>query len=187
MGSFEPFVGYLLSSSNGGTGVAEQTASAMSAGLRYHMGDWAPYAVWGTNSVEQNSTKTIDQSKWGVGLGRTAKMGDVKMNYSVAYFSTTDDAAGANDTSSLPINLNMEADATSWLTVRAGLGYTLMERGFDAGDLATTTARFGGTFHLGKADLDMVVGGGSAAGSIDSSAFDAANGFFSQASLTFRM
>jgi hypothetical protein len=187
MGSFEPFVGYLLSSSNGGTGVAEQTASAMSAGLRYHMGDWAPYAVWGTNSVEQNSTKTIDQSKWGVGLGRTAKMGDVKMNYSVAYFSTTDDAAGANDTSSLPINLNMEADATSWLTVRAGLGYTLMESGVDAGDLATTTARFGGTFHLGKADLDMVVGGGSAAGNVDSVAFDAANGFFSAASLTYRM
>jgi len=34
MGSFEPFVGYLLSSSNGGTGAAEQKASAMNAGLR---------------------------------------------------------------------------------------------------------------------------------------------------------
>lgn len=187
LGNFEPFVGYLLSSSNGGTGTAEQTSSAMNAGLRYHMGDWTPYAVWGTNSTEQNSTKSVDQSKWGVGLGRNAKMGDVKFNYSVAYFTSSDDAVGGNDTSSLPINLNMETDATSWLTVRAGLGYTLMERGFDAGDLAATTVRFGGSFHLGKADLDMVVGGGSAAGSIDSTAFDSANGFFSQASLTFRM
>jgi len=182
-GNFEPFVGYTLSSSNGLAGTSETTDAAMSAGVRYHMGDWAPYAVWGSNSTETNSVKSVDGSKWGVGLGRNAKMGDVTMNYSLAYFTGSNSLTDVSSMS-LPINMNFEAEATSWLTARAGLGYTVMERNTTA---STTTARFGGTFHLGKADLDMVVGGGSAAGNVDSVAFDAANGFFSAASLTYRM
>ena len=182
-GNFEPFVGYTLSASNGLAGTSETTDAAMSAGLRYHMGDWAPYAVWGSNSTETNSVKSVEGSKWGVGLGRNAKMGDVKMNYTVAYFTSSNSLTDVTSMS-LPINMNFETEATSWLTARAGIGYTVMERNTTA---SNTTARFGGTFHLGKADLDMVVGGGSAAGNVDSQAFDAANGFFSAASLTYRM
>jgi hypothetical protein len=151
----------------------------MTAGLRYHLGDWAPYAAFSSGKTTTGTTESGKFTKWGAGLGRNSKMGDVKFSYSVAYFNETE-AKSAN----VPFNMNLEGDATSWLTVRAGLGYTAFERPLSTG---ATTARFGGTFHLGKADLDMVVGGGSAAGSIDSSAFDAANGFFSQASLTFRM
>jgi len=178
---FEPFAAYNLSASNGLEGTAEAKDSLMTVGTRYRFGDWTPYAAFSKSKTDTGGTISNDLTKWGLGVGHNVKAGDVRVGYALAFWRQSNATTTAKQWV-VPVNMNVEADAASWFTVRAGLGHTVMERGVAAG---ATTARVGGTFHFGKADLDMVVGGGTSQ-SIDSTYFDTTNGLFSAASLNYR-
>jgi hypothetical protein len=85
----------------------------------------------------------------------------------------------ADDTTyTLPVDLTFAAPASSWFTARVGFSHDL--RASTARAQATNT-RIGGTFHLGKADLDMVVGNNS------DNAFGFDDELFANAGLTYRM
>lgn len=158
---FEPFVSYAVKNNANG---ATDDASDFTVGTRYHVGEWTPYAAYRDSDA--------NGSTWGLGLGRNAKMGDVSMDYSLSYWNT--DAGWT-----LPLNMVFSAEATSWLVVRGGFQHVV--RG-----AAATGVNFGGTFKLGKADLDMVVGrGGAGISATDTNGFGFSN-LFANAGLTYR-
>ncbi len=175
-GDFEPFVNYILKNTDGAT--AETKATGMLIGTRYHWGDWTPYAAYGSGKATLAGVEATESANtWGLGVGRAAKLGDVTMNYAVSYWKD----GGANPSASeIPVEMMFTADAASWLVVRAGFSHNLISRGAAAG---ATETRLGGTFKLGKADLDMVVGNNNTIGG-DSFGFDA--NLFANAGLTYR-
>lgn len=148
MGDFEPFISYDLKNSTGGA--AEVKSEDMMVGTRYHYGDWTPYVAY--RMAKAVSTQTDSTTHLGLGLGRMAKMGDLSMMYSLGYFSATTGNAKAAE---IPLELTIQGDAASWLTARAGFKHDI--RSFGSATAATSTT-LGGSFHMGKADLDMVVG-----------------------------
>ncbi len=157
VGDFEPFAAVSLKDTANG----DDSDSSFTVGTRYHWGEWTPYAAFNSATPAGGEAATT----WGLGLGRNAKMGDVNMDYSISYWDTE---AGYN----LPIALTFSTDAASWLTVRGGFQHALRGEG-------STTTTFGGTFKLGKADLDMVVGD-------NNGAFGFSDDLFANASLSYR-
>ena len=146
---FEPFVSYTIKNTDGAT--SESKATDMTIGTRYHYGEWTPYAAYRTSKATAAGVEASESgSAYGLGLGRMTKMGEVKMDYAVSYWHT----GGANPkTSVVPVEMSASVDASSWLVVRAGFSHDLIARGITP----ATSTRLGGTFKMGKADLDMVV------------------------------
>jgi hypothetical protein len=143
----------------------------LTAGLKYHWGEWTPYAFF--NSASDPSVTTL-----GLGFGRSTKIKDATLMYSLAYTGVPD--AG---TYNLPLAISAEGDATSWLVVRGGFAY----------DLATAAAkaRLGAGFKVAGAMLDWAVGGGNAPtigtfGNPDGTVFDLGSGFFTNVGLTYK-
>jgi len=136
---FEPFASFDVKNTANGTDNATNTT----VGTRYHYGEWTPYAAYNTSKAVG---ATDSDNKWGLGLGRNAKMGEVSMDYALSYWHTD---AGY----SVPLNLVLSADASSWLTVRVGFAHDVR-----ASAPAVTGTTIGSTFKMGKAELDMVVG-----------------------------
>lgn len=169
---FEPFVSYDLKNT---TGTVE--SNDMTVGTRYHYGDWTPYVAYRT--VKAVSTQANAQTHMGLGVGRMAKMGDIHMDYAVSYWS----AKLATDVKGyvVPVNVTFSADAASWLTVRAGFAHDLRGKNLAGTITQASGTTLGGTFHLGKADLDMVVGDTGANGQFG---FD--QDLFANAGLTYR-
>jgi hypothetical protein len=148
----------------------------MTVGTRYHHGDWTPYAAYTTSKATTAGVEAANAaSSYGVGLGRMAKLGDVNMNYAVSYWHTT--SATEVKGSVIPVEMNFTADAASWLAVRAGFKHDLITRGDKT---ASTTTSIGSTIHMGKADLDMVVGENN------DNAFGFSDEVFANAGLTYR-
>jgi hypothetical protein len=198
---FDPFVSWRALGTDYGSSLSPKN-SAFNAGLRYHWGEWTPYAAFRTDSYNGNS----DYKAYGVGLARMMKATEsVKMGYSIAWFRQSTPAqgstAGSNpvltngsgafgDRTVIPLDINVEADANSWLTLRAGLGFNFMDQvaGQTVGD--NTTGRIGATAHAGKADFDMAVGkntgsGTEGAGDTNSQNFDFSNGLFTAAAVSY--
>jgi hypothetical protein len=159
---FEPFLAFKIASKDG-TAVAANDPSYkdMTIGLRYKWGEWTPYAAWRTSKTTTNSVDSAKQTDIGIGIGRQAAIAEgARMVYSISAWRIL--PAIAKQTI-IPINFAVEGDATSWLTLRGGLSYALVNQVNSASQTAlsaadNTTARVGATFHLGKADVDFAVG-----------------------------
>jgi hypothetical protein len=162
---FEPFVHYTLKNTNGAA--SETKDSGMTVGTRYHWGDWTPYAAYTTTKATTAGTEAANSaSTWGLGMGRNAKFGDVTMDYAISYWNGK--TAADVKSQSVPVNMNFSAKAASWFTARAGFAHNLITRGAAAAGTATT---LGGSFHMGNADMDMVVGNTADVSAVDANSF----------------
>lgn len=164
-------------------------------GLRYKYGEWTPYAAWRSVKSEVGTTETAKMTAYGLGVGRNMKIADATtLHYAISFWksSASGTYAATNDKHNMiPLDVGVESDALSWLTVRAGVMYALWDRKQGNTQTDTTTGRVGATFHVGQADLDWVVGSGTttateAPASADTNTFDFSNGLFTAASLTYR-
>jgi hypothetical protein len=157
---FDPFLSVKAIGSDkvGGTKTASYTDNKL--GLRYHYGEWTPYAAYRMqqNKTEATGAKSKDNS-FVVGLGRETKLAEgARLVYSIYYVNSkvsTDPATTDTKLSLLPIDMAIEADALSWLTLRGGVHHVLASA---SGTNETTTARIGGTFHVAKVDVDYAFG-----------------------------
>jgi hypothetical protein len=135
-------------------------------GARYHFGEWTPYVAVVRTAVKDSAVAATEATEMtiGGGVGRSAKVAEgVRMNYAVAYFNINDKNVSANVSNKrhiLPIDFSMEGDALSWLTLRAGLQYRLMDRYAGGASLADATrGRLGASVHFTKAaHMDFAVG-----------------------------
>lgn len=179
VGEFEPFVNYLLKDSNGAA--TETKSTGMTVGTRYHYQEWTPYVAYRTSKQTNAGVAADAATTWGLGLGREAKLGDITMNYALSYWRD----GGSNPKGSVvPVNMTFSAPAASWLTLRAGFAHNLFTRGARAANTATT---LGGTIHMGKAGVDMVVGQNKAAGlGADANSFGFDGGLFANVGLTYK-
>lgn len=200
---FEPYVGTTLFSKyqeqvTGSAKTLEQSLGELNAGLRYKYEGWTPYVAYknyregasdfvlGSQTATSPMQKQARHSMLGFGVGHDSKVADgVHIYKHIGYWmnDVQDDAAatelGKNFREKvIPFNLAIEADATSWLVLRAGATFDfLRERVFDnttavtttnVGDRAQsqagrTTFRIGSTFKFGKLHVDSVFGTGAAA------------------------
>jgi hypothetical protein len=196
---FEPFAHFSV-------GGQDQTAGtnnhqAMSFGMRYHWGEWTPYAAFRQDKTTTVTTSFDNRTEaWGVGLGRESKVAEgVKTMYSLSFMRATSTLVSAPDHSMVPINFAVEGEAASWLTLRAGVTYAFYDKsgGNSVGD--TTTGRLGASIKVGKAALDfafasapLTIAGaaneasGITAQSVDAQRFDMGAGLFTAASLSYK-
>lgn len=165
------------------------------AGFRHRWGEWAPYGVIATSN-DDDGTNNLRETTWGLGLARNTKAAEgVSMNVALSYWQAHDTGATEVTRYYLPFDLSIEGDVASWLTLRGGVSYRLLDRSktgsqnsLSIGD--TTTGRLGASFHAGKFDMEWAVG--KATGTIegsttpDTQVFDLAAGFFTAASLSYR-
>ncbi len=158
----DPFVnGNIVATDNG----LNQSHNYINAGLRYHFGEFVPYfAILYTSDpglALVNTSLAYKELNLGGGIGRTTHVAEgVRMNYGISYFSVND-TTGAGATPNrviLPIDISVEADALSWLTVRAGLGYRLLDKTNSISATDDTDGRVGATVHVGKADIEWAIG-----------------------------
>ncbi len=182
MNGFDPWVGFHVTGKNG---AAENKNKGFNAGLRYHYGEWTPYAMYSNKKWEPTGGNTKNNT-WLVGLGRESKLGDAaRLMYALYYYKSktesSDTTATARKDGGLPVNVSVEADATSWLTLRAGFIHTLIGPNNNAA--ADTTTRVGGTFHMGKVDTDFVFG--ETGGTVDSNSVGFDKGTFTQVSVRY--
>jgi len=140
----------------------------LTVGAKYHWGDWTPYAFF--NSASDPSVTSL-----GVGFGRSMKVKEAMVMYSLAYTGQPDFGTYA-----LPFTLSVEGDATSWLVLRGGFAYDLHS--------AAALARVGAGLKVAGAMLDWAVGGGNpvAAADIDSTTFGLDGHFFTNVGLTYK-
>jgi hypothetical protein len=172
---FEPFFGIQLI---GNDLDKDKKHSHVRGGFRYHWGEWTPFAAILATSYKDetvaNTVSKVNGTNWGFGLGRSAKISEgARLNYALSYWSvnekTTVGATGSEVETSynrgiVPIDMSVEGDLASWLTLRAGLGFRVFDSigGPAAQDVSdTTTARVGAGLHFGKADIDWAFGAGN--------------------------
>jgi hypothetical protein len=122
-------------------------------GARYHFGEWTPYAAYDMYKVQPAATGETKYNTLVVGVGRETKLTEgARLVYALYWMNAKTTTAGVETKSNtIPLDMAVEADAASWLTVRGGLAHQLNGAGL-------TTARLGGSFHLAKADLDYAFG-----------------------------
>ncbi len=157
----DPFVGFTIASDDKTNGTKVSKYTNMNAGVRYHYGEWTPYATYSA-AKKKDEASSIERkiNAFTVGLGREAKLAEgARLVYAV-YVQNVSQKVGdvkfSNESyTALPVNVGVEADATSWLTLRAGAATTLVST---INSTKTTTARVGGTFHVGKVDMDYAFG-----------------------------
>jgi hypothetical protein len=205
LSAFEPFAWYRIGGDNhfvplisGGavTGSNVEQNKMWAAGLKYHWGEWTPYAAIKKTDFNNEITGEI----FGAGIGRNTKLTEgVKLSYAFAFFrQMASDQFGFNvanrgelnpQRSVLPINVAVEGDATGWLTLRAGLSYNLVDQIATGSVPDQTSGRIGATIHAGKVDFDWAVGKNAGsqetAADTDSQNFDIANGFFTAAAVDY--
>lgn len=158
MNGLDPFASYSQgkSYSNAVTPV-ETKDTEFQVGLRYHYGEWVPYASYMNN--KQTTTGSENKvNQWTLGLARETKLAEgARLGYAVYYQADkTTIATVERSNNRMPVEASIEADATSWLTLRAGFTYMFAKK--DAGNTTNTTGAIGGTFHIGKVDADFAFG-----------------------------
>lgn len=172
MSGLDPFVAFNISSQDKALGVKTTTYSGMNGGLRYHYGEWVPYAlISSTKSKNEATTVETKTTGYALGLGRETKLAEgARLVYSLYYKHSETKTADVKTASNMaiPMQAGVEADALSWLTLRAGVNHTLIGNG----NAKKTSAKIGGTFHVAKVDLDYAFGNGNAAGGDSSDSAD---------------
>ncbi len=198
---FEPFVHFKIAGTDGDEVEANRVKNKdMTIGLRYKWGEWTPYVAYRSLNQTDNSGNDIagaKQTNIGLGIGRSSAIAEgARMVYSISAWRLL--PAVAKQTV-IPIDFAVEGDATSWLTLRGGLTYALVNQANTASQGAlsqndTTTARVGASFHLGKADVDFAIGTASGAAAntpevattTDSQIVGIGPGLFSALSVAYR-
>jgi len=195
----EPFAGATLFSKiqdNTANNVT-QNLNDFNVGTRYKYEGWTPYVMYrqyresgssgtGLTSIvtglnvgqRQHRTRII-----GGGVGHDTKVADgvhVMKNIGFWYGSTEDDGSTTEYRRDfkrmiLPINVALEAEATSWLSLRGGIGYEFIDSVKGANTTAVVgttlsdrhqsqagspTFRIGSTFKFGKLNIDSALGTG---------------------------
>lgn len=220
---FEPFIGTTVLSNyqNNTAAPASGQLNEFTAGFRYKYEGWSPYAVFhqyreGGLPVGATTQVQTRMNNWGVGVGHDTKVADgVHVLKHLGFFmsSVVDDAGAVGATADgtavtadankdykdyiLPLNVAIEAEALSWLTLRAGATYNLWaERKYTTTSAAqgsttaianlrsslaaNTTVRIGSTMKFGKLHVDSAFGNGAVAGAGGENLDTSAVGFDSQ-------
>jgi len=221
----EPFVGMTLFSKaqnglNAG-GTIEQELNEFNIGTRYKYEGWTPYVTFrkmregaGQNNTVSPRAVQTRVNQFGFGVSHDTKVADgvhVIKNIGL-WMNSVEDDTGATELAKdfkdtiVPINVALEAEATSWLTLRAGASYDFINTRKFARSNATATAsvndklvsqagnttiRIGSTMKFGKLGVDSVFGTGAGAVAVNADNLDRANaGFdsqtFAQLSATYR-
>lgn len=171
-------------------------------GSRVRVGEYTPFVLVrvGSNSAAAGGEHT--EFAVGGGAGRSSKLAEaIRLNWASGFwFVTATNRVGtalAMRRFVLPLEVSAEADVTVWLTLRAGLTYAILNRfsvspaGGPDGTLVTatdnTSGRLGASFHVSRLDFDWAIGSTAGAENLGGQTFDLANGFFTQASLSFRL
>ena len=212
--NFDPFISYRVIGKQKGEGATptEVKNNDMTIGLRYHYGEWTPYAAYRSGKAESTPAVAPTPATQGkftgmlLGVGRDAKLGEgARLVYGIAYGRTESKdipltVAAANVPTKtahtiMPINMALEGDMASWLTLRAGLRYDLMNRVSATFSTAagtqegTVSGRIGATVHANKFDIDWAFGSNSAsaaAANIDTDTFGFDSGTFSNVSVSYK-
>ena len=136
-------------------------------GARYHYGEWTPYAAYRmAKGKDEASGAESKKNALTIGVGRETKLAEgARLVYAIYWNNTKTETAPTvattdRKTNNLPIDMAIEADALSWLTLRGGVNHVLSSDN----NTQKTTARIGGTFHVAKVDVDYAFGNGSAVG-----------------------
>lgn len=196
----EPFVGATMFSKyqdNSTPTTTTQDLHEFNVGTRYKYEGWSPYVVFKKHRELGNNTNVVARrgqqaqarmNTLGVGVGHDTKVADgVHVFKHIAYFrnSVEDDTSATEQNRDyyeqvVPINVALEADATSWLTLRGGVTYNLINvrkharltaaptpgatdrEVSQAGNLAF---RIGPTFKFGKLHVDAAFGNDTGANS----------------------
>jgi len=217
MMGLEPFIGLTFASdyqdnSGATTTPYTQSLNEFNAGVRYKYEGWTPYFAFkkfrdgGVNNGAGTTQIQSRVNQWALGVGHDTKVADgvhVLKNIGVFINSYEDDAPAAEANRDyketiVPINVAIEGEATSWLTLRAGASFDLFNQQSYARSnrnpdvsvndkvkslAGTTSFRVGSTFKFGKLHMDSAFGVGAAAadGSSTQNGLDGSNfGFDAQ-------
>ena len=163
---FEPFVAFRIigkeEDKNEEPGrTLKNEESDMQAGLKYHYGEWTPYAAYrilkgekSGSATAANNGDTYEANSMAVGLARNSKIGEnTRMIYSVAFnrLKVTDyralNTAVKQDAGRtvIPVDLSLESDLSGWFTIRGGLQYRLMDRTSGINTSSSTPSILGST------------------------------------------
>ena len=152
-------------------------------GMRYHYGEWVPFLAG-----RMQKKNALTGYTYGAGIGRTTHIAaNTNMNLSIGYWRRI--IRYELNQNRVPIDLSIESDVLSWLTLRGGLGFLAYSRSHSVSTNDSTSGRFGASLHIGQLDLDWAIGGGgtNAVENTDTTAFDSTNGFFTAASLSYKI
>jgi hypothetical protein len=157
---FEPFVWYKLIGALKVPAPQDASWKSMGLGLRYKMGEWIPFLGVREDKVTAAGTDIQKIDVMGLGIGRNARLAEgIRMNYALSIFHVT--PAGYDQTV-VPLNMGVEADALSWMTVRAGMAFNIIDRKNDVTQADAAAGRLGVLMHAGKADFEFAVGNNAA-------------------------
>ncbi len=148
-------------------------------GGSYTWTDYTFFASYEATKADQKIGTVNSNAKTSdiiVGAGRTMEInptarvfGDVKVSMASKEDTTGGAVAGKTKTNTLPVTIGMEADATSWLTLRGSVSQSvfLNETKNVAGKKTTnansTVVNAGATLNFGKLKVDGLVGTSAAA------------------------
>ena len=171
-GAAEGYLNVDISDKSTGATIASdeyKTKPSYIVGGSYTMNDYTMFASYESGKVERklaNVNSTTKNSEVVVGAGRTMEInptarvfGDLQLN-----LVTTEVVAGKTKVQALPLTLGMEADATSWLTLRGSVSQPVLLNTTKnpAGKKNTrtnqTTVAAGGTLNFGKLKVDGLIG-----------------------------
>lgn len=153
-------------------------------GARYHWGEWVPFVAIRTEP-STNSKFTA----YGLGVARNAFINSrITLNLSTGlwFSNSTDDGFRTV----VPFELSLEATAVEWFIFRAGLTSSIVNRSSKFGGsnpTSSTAARLGAALRFGKLDFDWAIGSSAVAENTIGSSFDLSNGFFTLASLSYKL
>ena len=162
----DPFLTYNFMT--GDSGPSTDSHTYIRGGARYHFGEWTPYFAvsYASDTTVVLPTAAYKELNIGGGIGRSTRVSDgVRMNYALSYWAVNDTLAPGLTVGSstptriiLPIDFSLEGDAMSWLTLRGGVGFHLIDRTNTANTADNATGRIGATAHVGKVDVEWALG-----------------------------
>ncbi|MBC7387219.1 MAG: hypothetical protein H7301_13790, partial [Cryobacterium sp.] len=128
MNGFDPYISYRMLGKSKISNTEVAKYKGMGAGLRYHYGEWTPYVAYNYNKREVGTE--VKNDTYVVGLGRETKIAEgTRLVYALYYSHAKSEnkATGAASTgSAFPVQMAIEGDPLSWLTLRAGVNHTLI-------------------------------------------------------------
>jgi hypothetical protein len=160
----DPFIAFKVIGKDKLAGTDVTKHADMQIVARYHYGEWTPYVAYrNAKSTDEASSLDTKKNDLTLGIGRETKIAEgARLVYALYWVNTKTTSAAGVETkgNDVPIDMAIEADALSWLTLRGGVHHVLATNANNQ----TTTARVGGTFHIAKVDVDYAFGNGNATG-----------------------